>query len=126
MRALTGRQGAFNLSEFIDLCQRHAYLPVSVHRSAVEGHAEFLPDDALTIMFGDYEEGRYFTLRVGDVPEWSTSAHDPGMGFGDTKFGWKKLLTMLLMQHFIRPSDELMEVMGTDLWNLTMRKMQHA
>ena len=126
MRALAGRSGAIGLTEFIDLCERHAYLPVSVHRSRIEGHADFLPDDTLTLMFGDYDHGSYFTLRVGDVPEWSVSAHEQGQQVGDTKFGWKKLLTVLLLQHFIRPSEEIEEVMGTDLWSLTMHRMQHA
>lgn len=126
MRPLIGRSGAVNLTEFIDLVTRSAYLPVSVHRSAKEGHAEFLPDDALTLMFGDYDDGKWYTLRVGDVPEWGVSAHDPGKGNGDTTMGWKKLLVSMLQQHVLRPSEELMEYMGSDLWNLTMRKMQHA
>lgn len=123
MRVLGGRSGAVSLSDFIDLVHRHAYLPFSIHRTAVGGHAAWMPKDALTIMFGDYEAGSYYTLRTESVPEFNTSAHQKGMSDGDTKLGWKSLLSQMLQNRHIRPSRELREFMGEHLWSLNMRRL---
>jgi len=121
---LSGRSGAVSLSEFLDLVHRHAYQPFSVHRTSVGGHAEWLPTDALTIMFGDYKEGSYYTLRTESVPEFNTSVHQPGMTDGDTKLGWKTLLTQMIQSKHIRPSLELRKFMGDHLWSLNERRLQ--
>jgi hypothetical protein len=117
-----GRDGSVPISDFVDLVTRNSYLPVSLHRTAVEAHADFLPSDSLTLLFGDYnQEAEYFTLRTNDVPAFNISAHTHGRGA--TVRGWCSLLVQMVQRQLVRPSQEIHKFMGDRLFGMATKNL---
>lgn len=118
-----GRSGSVSLSDFIELVQRNSYLPTSLHRTKYKAHAQFLPDDTLTLMFGQVDDGVWFTLRTNDMPEWNERIKRKNLGDkrGTLKLGWKVLIYQLIADKMVRPTEEVKEFCGDELFNLAVK-----
>ena len=128
MMGFAGRSGSVSLSDFIGLVERNSYLPTSLHRTKHKAHAKWLPDDTLTLLFGDFNEDcTYFTLRTNDMPEFHMRHKKKDMKKnkrGSLALGWKTLSYLLIKDKMIRPTMEVQEFLGDELFYLATSKIR--
>lgn len=134
-----GKHGALPFDEFEQLVRAAATRPVSFHFEKA-GAQRGLPADVLTVMFGEPDDGIWYNVRKGEVPEedvwrYTERVMTPrekmeaaglltrvqGRRFVREKsrmnrkiqyWGWRSLLGRMLAKGIIRETAELRKLLG--------------
>lgn len=106
---MEGRKGYMPIGDFESLVMRNAYRPNLRMIHTRWGKVNGAPDFTCTLVKGDPGNGDAFNVPFPDIPEQSEIDEKTGHIIAR---GWRTLLIWLVSERTIRPSHEVLEVMG--------------
>ena len=106
-----GRHGSIYIGEFEELVKRNAFAPWMLNFFKTRwGRHNGAPADTCTLAYGNPWLGDLRNVPIPDIPENTVMARD---GKHIKHRGWRTLLKFMCQDKWLKPTEEVRELLGT-------------